>query len=233
MKKVIYLLLALTLMLTAVGCADDSQSAYDLYTSALSTYQAGYEADVSLAMQIGEQSAQGVLHVKTAGNDAALTRADSTDARYYVDGTCYRSGYSIGGVHYDGRVKLALEKNAFMTECTGMYGINPFAQAFPTFTVEALQGVELAKSGAFSSFAVDMTEEMIRNYLGNPTFERAEGGIVATFNGTGQMTSLLFRFDVFYSESDVRAFEIVYRFQSIGTIPAILPPADADSYIEL
>ena len=33
MKKVIYLLLALTLMLTAVGCADDSQSAYDLYIS--------------------------------------------------------------------------------------------------------------------------------------------------------------------------------------------------------
>ena len=74
---------------------------------------------------------------------------------------------------------------------------------------------------------------MICIYLVNPAFERAEGGIVATFNGTGQMTSLLFRFDVFYSESDVRAFEIVYRFQSIGTIPAILPPADADSYIEL
>ena len=243
MKRNICLFLAVLLLLMPVcGCSEPSDEAvrmYERYAAAQELYESGYEAVVKFKMTVDDESAEGEFHLKVAGDDAAVKRTGTNDERYYVKGMAYRRGYIQSGVYYEdndnqlAKVCEAVSRDAFRTECTGFFCVNPYAADFPSLTEEDLEAAEFTESNGYSAFAVSLSEKAVKTYFADDTIDHAEGVMVVTFDSKGDMTSLAFRFDVTQHGSHEQLFEITYEFKNIGFVPAVMAPENADHYIEL
>lgn len=240
MKRKICLLLAAVMLLLSFGsCANEQENAYERYTKAKTLYASGYEAKVNFKMSVGEESATGDLMIKASGNDASITRENVNDARYYVGGVAYRRGYVLGGVYYKdtdeepARVRETCDKTVFEKECTGFFGVNPYATSFPTLTDEAIKNAEITVKNGHTAMAAELSIDAIKAYLGDSLITDASGVMVATFDEIDDMETLLLHFEIDYADGEQKLIEITYHFLNRGFVPAVMKPEDAETYIEL
>lgn len=242
MKKLCLLLVAVVLLFSCTSCVERKQdsdaNAYALYNGAKQLCVDGYEATVSMKMQEGEgEVMSGTLHVKVQGGNAAITRSNSLAARYLIGEIAYRSGYFYtenDELQYsDGKIKEKMTLEAFQSDVMSFFGISVFASAFPTFSKEALQETALSELGDYRSFSAELSRESICTYLGVTSLKEAQGSMAASFDKNGGMKRMVLIMHVTYEDGVQRAFELVYDFRSPGSIPAILPPTDANSYFDM
>lgn len=247
MKKICLILLAVVLLICGIFLLvkiipekkPESTAAYSLYTEAKQLYVGGYAAKVTVRMQEeGEELVSGTLHIKVQGDNVAITRSNSEAARYLIGEVAYRSGYFYVDeydetAYAEDKIKERMTKEAFQKDVMGFFGIGVYASDFPTFSEEVLQNAVLVESGDYRSFTSDISLESIRSYLGDSTIPTAVGSMAASFNKAGAMMRMALIMHVTYADGAQRAFEIVYDFSNPEYMPAVLPPTDANSYLDM
>ena len=242
MKQRICLLLTITLLLTSLfSCAQDTDAdnlLLDRYNAALDLYDAGYEATVAFQMTVGSKKASGEFRVKVEGENCAIERQGSTDARYYVDGVAYRRGYFLGDAYYtdsdsaSAKIKESVSRDAFARECTGFFCINPYADFFPTLTAEDLENASHSESNGKTALSVPLRAETIEAYLAGNDVIVSDGALTAVFDEIGDMEELVLYLMVTMNGEET-VLDITYQFQNRGAVPAVLKPQNTDEYIEM
>ena len=240
MKRIFCLFLCVLLLLSLPACAaSDAETVHRQYKNAIDLYTAGYTASIDFSLTVNNQSASGKFLVMTEGDNCAVTREGSTDARYFVKGIAYRKGYFLGETYFGdteeepAKIKESSTKEVFTRECTRFFCINPFASSLPTVTEEMLEDAEFTSEGSRIAFEVEIGADAVKTYLADDTLTVNEGLLMASFDQLGDMVSLSLRFNVTTSNGLQNIFSITYSFLNRGAVPAILPPENAADYTEM
>ena len=228
--KILVLLFALTLLLSATSCSNKPSEAYLLYTAARELYLGGYEASVSIEVD----GAGGSVHVEVQNDYVATVNSLSGHARYFADGMMYQRGYILGGNSCDDKIKYPnTTKQAFCKDHLSFFGFNPYAECFPTFTEEELRDVKMTKSGRYRSFTAALSFDAIKNYFGDAQITAGEGTFYATFDANDAMRSMKMEMTVTYADGTQKAVTVTYTFAASDTAPEVGPPTDESEYIEM
>lgn len=235
MKRTLSLLLAVILSVFCLAsCGDEITSeAYDLYVNAMKAFDKGIDLKLTMTISAAGNDTTTTMNMKGC-KDAYELQMDVDGAAVYavlVDGVMYMN-MDLG--------KLGIQKykqeigsvDEFLTQ-TGTNGTD-----LPDLTQDMLKNISVEIKDGKKSFTVKLdgekNSELVTSFAGQLDSDAKLGDIVitCTFTEAGVLESMVMSADATVAGITTN-IEVKMEFNSIGEIPTISAPADADTYKSL
>lgn len=229
MKKIISAITAILLVFGLASCnrsTKDGDTAFSLYSSALSTIEKGFEGKSTSTVTISDgqksETTSTASITKCVGDNVSTANSEGI-SMVYVDGVLYTNN----GMY--GKYKETMSKETY--EAT--YG----KTAFPALSEELFKGVKIKSDDDQKTFSLTAPNENFKELLTGINTEGmtlSDVTMTATFTNNDVLTKLSYSLTMkrMYQEKEYTIDMIIeMEFIDLGAIPTISVPENADSYI--